>query len=290
MYESSDPRAALASPEEETHDYQPLDASFVEFSASGLRTADTSEWYARSQNLAIAYAEVQNGARLERPVDQATEYMAIALGCGVAVETPAGAAVAAADSVIVVPAGPSVLTSRGAGRIVRLFTSSTRDIAERAINASGFDGEGRRPVVTSPRVDRVGVYPLDVPAVDGRFGRIYSSPNIMVNVMYPADGARDTDQLSPHSHAEFEQCSITIDGDYVHHLRWPWNNRLADWRDDAHRTVQSPSLTVIPPGVIHTTRAVGEGIHLMIDAFSPPRRDFAAMPGWVLNATEPKPA
>lgn len=289
MYESSDPRAALSATEKGMHAYTPLDASIVEFSTQMVEaSAASSDWYARSQNLAIAYSEVRRGARLCRPASQSTEYIAIAFDCGITIETADGVVTAPAQSLVVVPPGASTLTGGGPGRILRLFTSSTRDVAEKAINAAQFASFSAPQTTGESTVHHVEVHALDVPPAEGRFGRIYSSPNIMVNVMYPTEGARDTEQLSPHSHPEFEQCSITIDGAFVHHLRWPWNNRLADWRDDAHRTVLSPSVTVIPSNVIHTTRAVGDGTHLLIDAFSPPRRDFAAMPGWVLN-TESHP-
>jgi hypothetical protein len=31
---------------------------------------------------------------------------------------------------------------------------------------------------------------------------------------------------------------------------------------------------------------VGDGSHLLIDIFAPPRHDFSARPGWVVNADE----
>lgn len=58
---------------------------------------------------------------------------------------------------------------------------------------------------------------------------------------------------------------------------------MSEWREDEHVQVGSPSMTLIPPTVVHTTRAVGAGPHTLIDVFAPPREDFLAK-GWVLNA------
>jgi hypothetical protein len=121
------------------------------------------------------------------------------------------------------------------------------------------------------------------PAADGRFGRIIASSNIMANLLEPEQTARDVTRLSPHSHADFEQCCITTRGAYVHHWRTPWTPDGRNWRDDLHLAYDSPGIAVIPPGIVHTANSVGFGPKQMIDLFSPPREDFAAK-GWVLNA------
>jgi hypothetical protein len=67
---------------------------------------------------------------------------------------------------------------------------------------------------------------------------------------------------------------VTLEGEYVHHVRRPWTARLADWRADEHVHVTSPSITIIPAGNVHTSRPIGTGANQRIDVFGAPRPDF----------------
>jgi len=143
------------------------------------------------------------------------------------------------------------------------------------------------PWPRSPAGERLRVYRIDdYPVQAGRFGRLFRCTTLMVNWGEGSDGPRDTSRMSPHAHDDFEQCSLCLAGDYVHHIRTPWTSNLAAWRDDEHRFIASPSVTIIPPPALHTSQAVNQGFHHLIDIFSPPRVDFSRQPGWVLNADE----
>ncbi len=75
---------------------------------------------------------------------------------------------------------------------------------------------------------------------------------------------RDETQLTPHSHADFEQGSVALEGDWLHHLRVPWTANKRHWRPDLHLQVGSPSTTIIPAGVVHTSQGIaGEGMRLV---------------------------
>ena len=138
----------------------------------------------------------------------------------------------------------------------------------------------------------VRVYPVaKYPVVEGRLGRIFRCSTVMVNVFDETDQPRATSKLSPHHHDDFEQISLQVAGDYVHHMRVPWTPDGTTWRDDEHQACTGPAVVVIPPPLVHTSQAVNVVRHWLIDVFAPPRVDFSERPGWVLNADEyPMPA
>lgn len=249
-------------------------------------------WYHRGHNFVLAYTEAEPGASFAREA-QVDEYVVYLPGAEQGATIAAGGETleVPGNSIAFVPPGDSSVTLPAGGVLVRLFTVQSADLAAAASNAGAYD----QPRNHIPAFEawpepadgqRVRHYRLDVPDEPGRFGRIFRCTTFMINVFRPQVGPRDTTKMSPHHHDDFEQCSLTLNGSFVHHLRWPWTVDMADWRDDKHITVGSPSSLVIPPPVIHTTRSNGAGDNDLVDIFCPPRLDFSLKPGWVLNADD----
>jgi len=299
MYDVSDPRARLAQSATAATRALPPGSGFAAAQFGRFYESEPQElgpdgktWYTRGQNFVVAYSETAPGAVLERR-DQPDEYVVLVPDRETSITVEAGRETVSVPgySLVIVPPGNSRVTVPAGGRIVRLITTQSMDIAGKCENADAY----ATPLPNIPPFQpwpepaggyRVRVYSLDVPPKPGRFGRIFRCTTFMVNFLEPQMGPRDITKLSPHHHDDFEQGSLALEGAFTHHLRWPWTTNLNAWRDDEHAYCDSPSITVIPPPVIHTSRGMKEGLNQLVDIFAPPRVDFSSQPGWVLNADD----
>lgn len=188
----------------------------------------------------------------------------------------------AGDSTVSVPAGTQAAVLRSLEADER--TDAGNEEAYRAPDPR-IDGVGS-PAVARRDADRVRVIEIDrlqAPADNPRLKMLRSATMSINWVEY--DGPRDRTRLSPHAHRNFEQGSLALAGEFVHHLRVPWTADATAWVDDRHERLGSPSLLVVPVELVHTSEGVGPGRHLLVDVFSPPREDFIAR-GWMLNAAD----
>ncbi|WP_295551088.1 hypothetical protein [uncultured Pseudacidovorax sp.] len=250
--------------------------------ADGART-----WVSRGANFIVTVSEVQPGATLARQ-GQPDEYFVFLPDAGAAIHAGDASIEASAESVTIVPPGDSRVVMKAAGQVVRVFSHQAADLLALAGNAADYARPTPEvaPLVPWPTPAdgfRLRHYPLAQHTQADSNMRIFRSTNLMVNVMTPRMVARDVRKLSPHSHTDFEQGSLALRGDWVHHMRYPWTADMNDWREDEAIQVGSPSLTVIPPKVIHTSRNTNDGGAWLLDIFAPPRMDFAGKPGKVAN-------
>ncbi len=271
---------------------------FAKRAPSETTAAGSRLWWARSQTCVYNHVEATAGERLER-AEQTDEYVLLLPDAGSAVTVSAGTerVPVAGKAIVVVPPGASTVVVDAAGTVVRLFSTQSEDLCLRCDN-NAFYAEPDPNVAPyqawpdPPAGHRIRVYLLDdYPQDPNRFGRLFRCSTFMVNYFYTDPGPRNPAKLSPHHHDDFEQLSLQLEGDYVHHIRTPWTVDLAQWREDEHAHCTAPSVTVIPPPSLHTSQGVGDTAHQLVDIFCPPRFDFSDRPGWVLNADEyPVPA
>ena len=257
-----------------------------------VRPASRS-WITRGRNFAIVYTEARAGEDLaDAFVDEHVVYLVkgrLKISAGMEQAALEG------EGLAIVPPGVSVILPESDTAFIQVVTDA-ETIVQLAANADLYhDG--------APEVTPTAEWPMPT---DGyrlrtyRLADIYASGG-MVNafrtrklMVVPYDRflePRDETALTPHSHQDFEQASVALEGEWIHHLRAPWTANRGDWRPDAHLEVGSPSTTLIPAGVVHTSQGVaGEGMRL-VDVFSPPRVDFSLRPGVVRNADAyPMPA
>jgi hypothetical protein len=292
-YTASDPRsrltAAAAAPPASYGT-----ASYGKFYETPPQLVDdtSATWLVRGQNFVLAYSQVEAGATLVRTA-QRDEYALLIPDAGTTAELVTDGETVSLPSrtLTFVPPGNSAVHVLTGGRVVRVLTAGAADLAGASANADAY----RAPQPNVAPLDpwpapaggyRVRTYSLDVAPEPGRFGRIWRCSTIMVNYTEPRPGPRDVTKMSPHVHEDFEQASLCLDGSFLHHIRWPWGTDMRQWRSDEHEICAGPSLAVIPPGTVHTSQQVGTGINQLVDIFVPPRSDFSAIDGWVLNARD----
>lgn len=292
MYAKDDPRATLAPPAPAKAPTAFRHAQYARFYAEPPQddAADGRTWYSRGQNLVIAYTDGKARLALAR-TEQRDEYAVLLPDAGARVHITAGDLATTLDGpgLAFVPAGPSTVRLLGDGVVIRLVTTQNTDLAARCGNAAAYaTPDPNVPAFEpwpAPVTRAIHTYSLDVPDEPGRFGRIFRGSTVMVNAI-KASPPRDTARMSPHHHDDFEQYSLCLKGGYIHYLQWPWTSDMAQWLPEEAERCDAPSVAVIPPPAVHTSRSMDPAGNVLIDIFSPPRGDFSAKPGWVLNAAD----
>lgn len=251
-------------------------------------------WLMRAQNFWVEWIEFGEGDGAPS-FDSPFETLLLATGAALHV-SPADPAVPAADvpahSLAILPPGRYAVAGQ-ARAACALIASQRGDLdGRRVLNSQAYatlDGRvvpAGRPYRRKKPSARIEV--LDIDAImasrDKPRLKMLQTETLSINIV-EYRGPRDRAALSPHAHAEFEQGSLALSGDFVHHLRVPWAADADQWRSDEHLAAPSPSLLVVPVEMIHTTEGVGDGHHFLLDVFSPPRADFIDK-GWVFNAPD----
>lgn len=298
MYAQDDPRSSLATataPAATSGDAIAA-AQYFDFHQLATPDADTADGrtaIVRGQNVVLVHTDARAGDDLDNgTLDGELAIVVTGASPAFSVLTDAGATVVDAPGLVVVPPGASRISVRGDGPLVRLVEATEPAWRDRAANAAAYAQDHPRVALLRRWPEPTGgsavrFYRLDeVPDEPSRFGRIFRTRSFMVNFIPEVTGPRDPRKLSPHTHDDFEQLSLAVQGEYVHHIRTPWLTDSTAWREDEHVRLPSPSVAIIPPPTVHTSAASAPGVNQLIDIFSPPRVDFSQKPGWVLNADD----
>ncbi|GGX20502.1 hypothetical protein GCM10007242_29540 [Pigmentiphaga litoralis] len=258
-------------------------------SAPAAALADgTGHWTGRGQNFAVTWTRA--GAEGDAAhIDSAFETMVLVLDAAVAINGDGQRAEAPPRSICLVPPGAWTLELAAGATCVVLSSLAAGQSAGASNEAAYADPDPRIAPVGAPYrpirdADRIRILSIDKVAASPDKPRLKMLQSATMSINWVEyDGPRNRQALSPHSHTSFEQGSLALAGDFVHHLRVEWGPDADAWQEDRHVRLGSPSLMVVPVQIIHTSEGVGPGKHLLIDVFSPPRADFIAK-GWVANA------
>jgi hypothetical protein len=259
-------------------------ADLVSF--GGTSTSPLVSQFARSQNFLVEWLEAKAGAPAH-PLSSDDETILLTFDAGAKISGSATAEIKGRTAVVLPPGDYQIQLEPG--RAVILSTSR-KNVSAQPINAASFVKRDERVSLLEKGWKRrndpkaLQIFEIDnvkAPADNPRL-KMFQSATMSFNwVDY--DGPRKRSELSPHFHADFEQGSLAAAGNFVHHFRVTWGKDADDWVDDVHMKASTPSIAVIPPDLIHTSEGVGPGHHLLIDIFTPPRRDFIAKK-WMLNS------
>ena len=247
---------------------------------------DASLRRARGQNFVVDWIEGAAGASfVSRSSGEAM--LIAAQDSGASLKHARAEIVMAGRTIAILPAGETAVSFAGSSTLIRLCGIGALEDDTAPANADAYAQAD--PTVAAPgapsiaHVPGIRLHPIDslkAPADKPRL-KMLRSADLSINwVEYR--GLRDRRALSPHDHADFEQGSLAIAGEFLHHLRVPWGPDATQWQEDRHIAAPPASLMVIPPRVIHTTEGLGEGEHVLLDIFCPPRADFLAK-GWIAN-------
>lgn len=259
--------------------------------------ANGKAWFTRGQDLLVNYIEAAPGATFAR-TNQLDEYMIVVVDPNTPYEVSAQHGVNGPETrsgpghqVIIVPPGDSSVTFPNGGRVVRLFSTQSDDLNAKCANRETY----ATPDKNIPEFQRwpdpvdgfkLRVYDLWAERKPGQFGPIWRCTTIMLNFPPPGNGPRDITKMSPHSHADFDQCSLVMEGSFLHNMRWPWTVDKNMWMPDEFPITEAPSATIIPARVIHSSEGLHRTNNRMADIFAPPRLDFSLLEGWIQNHDE----
>jgi hypothetical protein len=288
-----DPRSRLANaPYAVGSRFAPAQYSRFDTAAPHHAEPGSRTWYSHASNFVVAWSDAQSGAVFAREAD-VDEQLLVLPDEGTVVEVSAGGERVriGGKTVSFLPPGGSSVRVLEPGRIIRALTRrSAPDLFARCSDAARgvIDDPNAAPFQPWPAPPsgyRIRSYPMQGERRATAFGRVWRCSSFLVLYVEATRGARDPSKLSPHAHADFQQCCVVLEGEFSFNIRWPWVADKAAWRADEHETVAAPAVVMIPAQAIHTTQRLSAGVNYIFDIYAPPRGDFSAA-GWAINGDD----
>ena len=295
-FASDDPRSKLrpiAAPEPTT--LAPAQAYRIDPGQPDEVGEHIRTWYGCAKNFVVSYSEAEEGATISREGEVDEHICMLHDDSEVVVESGTERVTVQGRSLIIIPPGSSRIEVKRGGRIVCSSTArSAPDLMAKASADPRFmDDPNAAPYAPyPPPFDgyRIRVYDLDAEPVKGSFSAVWRCSSFLILRGGWREGQRDITRMSAHTHVNFQQCNVVLEGTFAFHLRWPWIHDKRQWMPDAEEVVSAPGLMMTPAQALHTVEWVGSGMNHCIDIYAPPRPDFAEL-GWAINDAEyPLPA
>ena len=295
-FDASDPRSKL--PTIEAPEPTALAPAMIYQFDPGAPHAERpgiSSWFGSAKSFVVGYHQAEPGGVLERQ-GEIDEHLLI-LHDDSEVEIVAGeeTTTVSGRALVFLPPGDSRISVLRGGRLVTASTTrSAPDLVARCELEPGLMADPNVPEYQPAGAPydgfRIRVYDLDAEPVEGAFSAVWRCSSFLVLRGGWRMGVRDTRSMSPHTHVNFQQCNVVLDGEFRFNLRWPWVRDKSAWRPDEAVEVRAPGLTMTPAQALHTVEWIGSGMNHCIDLYAPPRPDFAAL-GWAINDAEyPRPS
>ncbi|MBT3361691.1 MAG: hypothetical protein HN403_18870 [Rhodospirillales bacterium] len=266
--------------------------SLVEFADEKPEARESSDhWFARGQNFAIEWVDVTKaGGAFEITADE--EAMVVLPEIGATIEGQSQKAVAKGRSVCIVPPGTYQVSMAEVGSCVCLFSDPDKLASPKIVNSDVYETADPRvapvgkPMKRADGSTTITVIEIDGITTEGKNSamKVLQSATMSINWV-ERHGVRDRSDLTPHDHPDFEQGSVAMLGDFIHHLRVPWGKNANLWRDDVHTRANRKSVLISSVGLVHTTEAIENVQHVLLDVFAPARQDFIQK-GYVANSDD----
>ena len=252
-------------------------------------------WFGCAKSFVVGYHHTEPGGEIERSGEIDEHVLILHDDCEVEIAAGEHRATVSGRKVIILPPGDCRIRFTRGGRAVTASTNrSAPDLVAKCELEPGLMNDPNVPEYQPAGAPfdgyKIRVYDLDAPPVEGSFSAVWRCSSFLILRGGWREGDRDTTTLSPHTHVNFQQCNVLLEGDWRFNVRWPWVRDKSEWRADQAYELSSPGLTMMPAQAMHTVEWVGPGMSHCIDFYAPPRPDFAAL-GWAINDAEyPRPA